>query len=88
VSDHRQTAKEEAEKINGRQEVTIPTPGGAKNSRRADAAAKVNEKVTAVTQMYRPTPAGKIPKREKEAREDIENATGVKPKMVPVRPLN
>jgi hypothetical protein len=38
--------------------------------------------------MYRPTPPGKIPKREKEAREDIENATGVKPKMVPVRPLN
>jgi hypothetical protein len=38
-----------------------------------------------IVQVYRPTPAGNIPKREQQAAEDIENATGVKPTMVPVR---
>ena len=33
------------------------------------------------------TPAGNIPKREKDAAADIFDATGIKPTMVPVRPL-
>jgi RHS repeat-associated protein len=86
--DHQQTAKEEAKKIGGDREVPIPTTGGAKDSRRADAAKKdAAGNITDVTQVYRPTPAGNIPKREVDAARDIENATGVKPTMVPVRPL-
>jgi hypothetical protein len=46
-----------------------------------------NGNVTAVTQVYRPTPAGNVPKREQDAAKDIENATGVKPNLVPVRLL-
>jgi hypothetical protein len=86
--DHQQTAKQEAAKIKGGEtEVTIKTPGGFKESRRADAAAKgASGKVTKVTQVYRPTPAGNIPLREQKAAQDIQKATGVKPKMVPVRP--
>lgn len=86
--DHQQTANEEAEKMGGNREVTIKTPGGNKESRRADAA-KVdeNKKVTEVTQVYRPTKGGNIPKREVDAANDIQNATGVKPNMVPVRPV-
>jgi len=85
--DHQQTADEEAQKMGGTREVTIPTPEGEKGSRRADAAKVENGKVTQVTQVYRPTPAGNIPKREKQAAADIEKATGVKPKMEPVRPV-
>ena len=87
--DHQETAKEEAKKIGGDREVPIPIPaGGMKGLRKADAAAKDETgKITDVTQVYRPTPAGNIPKREKDAASDIEKATGVKPKMVPVRPL-
>jgi hypothetical protein len=29
-----------------------------------------------------------VPKREQQAAQDIQNATGVKPKLVPVRPLS
>jgi hypothetical protein len=39
-----------------------------------------------IVQVYRLTPAGNIPKREVDAAKDIEEATGVKPTMVPVRP--
>jgi len=87
--DHQETANEEATRIGGQREVPILTPGGAKDSRRADAAVTDNTgKVTGeVVQVYRPTPAGNIPKREQEAARDIHNATGVKPTMVPVRPV-
>jgi RHS repeat-associated protein len=86
--DHQQTVKEEAEKIGGQPEVRIPTPGGAKETRVGDAVATdASGKVTAVTQVIRPTPAGNVPLREQKAAQDIENATGVKPKLVPVRPL-
>jgi len=85
--DHQQTVKEEAARIGGKTEVPISTPGGFKDSRRGDAVKKdANGKVTEVVQVYRPTPAGNIPKREKEAAQDIQNATGVTPTMVPVRP--
>jgi hypothetical protein len=40
-----------------------------------------------IVQVYRPTPAGNIPKREKDAARDIQNATGTAPTMVPVRPV-
>jgi hypothetical protein len=40
-----------------------------------------------IVQAIRPTKAGNIPKREKDAAQDIQNATGVKPQLVPVRPL-
>jgi hypothetical protein len=86
--DHQQTVQEEAAKIGGKPEVTIKTPGGTKDARRADAAKKdAAGNITDVTQVYRPTPAGNIPKREVDAARDIENATGVKPTMVPVRPV-
>ena len=87
--DHQQTVKEEGERVNGQTEVPIPTPGGVKEGRRADAAG-TNPQTGApeIVQVYRPTPAGNIPKREKTAAADIEKATGVKPTMVPVRPIN
>jgi RHS repeat-associated protein len=86
--DHQATAAEEADKIGGKTEVRIPTPGGAKETRVGDAVATgADGKPTAVTQVIRPTPAGNIPLREQKAAQDIENATGVKPKLVPVRPL-
>jgi RHS repeat-associated protein len=88
--DHQQTAKEEAAKIGGQQEVRIPTPGGNKDTRVADAA-RVNPdtgKVEAVTQVIRPTPAGNVPQREQQAARDIQNSTGVTPTLVPVRPLD
>jgi hypothetical protein len=87
--DHQATAEEEAARIAGTREVTIPTPRGAKGSRRADAA-RVNPDTGApeeIVQIYRPTPAGNVPKREVDAARDIKDATGVKPTMVPVRPL-
>jgi hypothetical protein len=84
----KETVKEEAEKIGGKPEVPIPTPGGHKEGRVGDAVAKdADGKVTAVTQVIRPTPAGNVPLREQKAAQDIEKATGVKPKLVPVRPL-
>jgi RHS repeat-associated protein len=86
--DHQATAAEEADKIGGETEVRIPTPGGNKETRVGDAVATdADGKPTAVTQVIRPTPAGNIPLREQKAAQDIENATGVKPKLVPVRPL-
>jgi RHS repeat-associated protein len=86
--DHQETVKEEGERVNGQTEVPIPTPGGAKTGRRADAVGTNPETGAAeIVQVYRPTPAGNIPKREKTAAADIQNATGVKPTMVPVRPV-
>ena len=86
--DHQQTVKEEGERVNGQTEVPIPTPGGAKEGRRAEAVGTNPQTGTPeIVQVYRPTPAGNIPKREQTAAADIENATGVKPTMVPVRPL-
>jgi hypothetical protein len=54
--DHQATADEEAAKMgeNTGREVRIPTPGGAKGRRVADAATVENGKVTAVTQVIRP----------------------------------
>ncbi len=85
--DHQQTADEEAAKYpNGQREVTVQTPGGEKDSRRIDAANVENGKVTDATQVIRPNKNGTAPAREVRAANDIEKATGVKPKMVPVRP--
>lgn len=88
-ADHQQTASEEAVKMgpNGRREVTIETPGGEKGSRRADAAKVENGRVTEVTQVIRPNKDGTAPAREVRAAKDIQNATGVKPNLVPVRPV-
>jgi len=85
--DHQQTVGEEAERIGGQKEVAVTTPGGEKTSRRIDAARVENGKVVEAVQVYRPTPTGQIPACEVRAARDIENATGVKPQMVPVRPL-
>jgi RHS repeat-associated protein len=86
--DHKQTVKEEAERVKGRPEAPIPTPGGSKEGRRADAdGTNPQTGGREIVQVYRPTPAGNIPKREQDAAADIQNATGVKPTMVPVRPL-
>ncbi len=89
--DHQQTAQQEAERMrNGKREVPIPTPGGHKKTRWADAAqADATGKYVPggeIVQVYRPTPAGNIPTREREAAQDIQNATGTAPTMVPVRP--
>jgi len=88
--DHQATADEEAAKMGpkGQREVRIPTPGGAKGTRVADAATvEADGTVSAVTQVVRPRRNGQPPKREVQAAQDIENATKVKPKLVPVRPL-
>ena len=90
--DHQQTADEEADSMEGGQrEVRIPTPGGNKDTRVADAA-EVDENGNPrpggkIVQVYRPTPAGNIPQREQDAAQDIQNATGTTPTMVPVRPV-
>src|SRR5260370_33004826 len=79
--DHQETVKQEAERINGKTEVKIATPGGSKDSRRADAAetdANGNYKAGGkVVQVNRPTPAGNVPKRGQQAAQDIQNAAGV-----------
>ena len=86
-ADHQQTVKEEAAKYpKGQTEVTVETPGGEKGSRRIDAANVENGKVTDATQVIRPNKNGTPPARKVRAANDIEKATGVKPKMVPVRP--
>jgi RHS repeat-associated protein len=87
--DHQQTADEEAAKFGekGQREVKVDTPGGEKGSRKIDAAKVENGKVTEATQVIRPNKDGTAPAREVRAAKDIERATGVKPKLVPVRPL-
>jgi RHS repeat-associated protein len=86
--DHQATVEEERARMNGEKEVTIQTPNGIKGSRRADTVGTNPETgATEIVQVYRPTPAGNIPKREVDAARDIENATEVKPTMVPVRPV-
>ena len=86
--DHRATVKAETDRISGKSEVKIPTPTGSKDYRRADAVGTNPETGSPeIVQVYRPTPAGNIPKREVDAASDIEEATGVKPTMVPVRPV-
>ncbi len=86
--DHQATVQQEADRIKGKPEQKIPTPEGKKDSRRADAVG-TNPKTgkPEIVQVYRPTPAGNVPQREKDAAEDIRNATGVAPTMVPVRPV-
>jgi RHS repeat-associated protein len=87
--DHQQTANEEAAKMGpkGQREFSVDTPGGEKGSRVIDAAKVENGKVTEATQVIRPNKNGTAPAREVRAAKDIEQATGVKPKLVPVRPL-
>jgi RHS repeat-associated protein len=87
--DHQQTAEEERKDIgeNGQQEVRVETPGGEKGHRKIDAAKVENGKVTEARQVIRPNKNGTPPAREVRAANDIQKATGVKPKMVPVRPL-
>ena len=87
--DHQATADEEAAKMgpNGQREVRVETPGGSKGSRVIDAAKVENGKVTEATQVVRPNKNGTPPAREVRAAKDIHDATGVKPKLVPVRPL-
>jgi RHS repeat-associated protein len=86
--DHQQTVEEEAKRINGDPEVPIETPLGKKGSRRADAVGTNPETgAPEIVQVIRPTPAGNVPKREKDAAADIHTATGVKPTLVPVRPV-
>lgn len=86
--DHQQTAEEERKDIgpNGQREVRVETPGGEKGSRVIDAAKVENGKVTEARQVIRPNKNGTPPAREVRAANDIQKATGVKPKMVPVRP--
>ena len=65
-----------------------PRRGGTKQSRWADAVGtNPDTGAPEIVQVYRPTPAGNIPKREKQAAADIQGATGVEPTMVPVRAL-
>ncbi len=84
--DHQQTADEEAAKIGGEREVRVQTTGGEKGSRVIDAAKVEDGKVTAATQVIRPNKNGTPPAREVRAANDIQKATGVTPKLVPVRP--
>jgi len=65
----------------------VDTPGGEKGYRKVDAAKVENGKMTDAVQVIRPNKDGSVPAREVRAAKDIENASGVKPKMVPVRPI-
>jgi hypothetical protein len=84
---HQRTAAEEAEKMGGRREVRVETPGREKRYRVIDAAREENGKVVDDAQVIRPNKNGSPPAREVRAARDIEKATGVKPRFVPVRPL-
>ena len=72
--------------MDGQREVRVETPGGEKGSRVIDAARVENGKVTQATQVIRPNKNGTPPAREVRAASDIQKATGVNPKLVPVRP--
>lgn len=48
---------------------------------------RIQKPVPQIVQVYRPTKGGNVPKREVDAANDIQKATGIKPTMVPVRPL-
>ena len=87
--DHQQTVEEERKDIGekGQKEVRVDTPGGEKGHRKIDAAKVENGKVTEARQVIRPNKNGTPPAREVRAANDIQKATGVKPKMVPVRPI-
>jgi RHS repeat-associated protein len=87
--DHQKTAEEERQSIgpDGKREVRVDTPGGEKGHRKIDAAKVENGNVTEARQVIRPNKDGTSPAREVRAANDIQKATGVKPKMVPVRPL-
>ncbi len=87
--DHQQTADDEAAKIgpNGQREVRVETPGGQKGSRVIDAAKVENGKVTEAVQVIRPNKNGTPPAREARAAADIQKASGVQPKLVPVKPI-
>lgn len=87
--DHQATAAEEAVRTGGKREVRIDTKGGFKDSRVADVAVVgvAGKIVGEIVQIYRPTPRGNIPLREKRAASDLERATGIKPTMMPVRPV-
>src|SRR5271165_3812728 len=77
--DHQQTANEEADRVNGDREVRIPTPGGKKDTRVADAVG-TNPQTgqPEIVQVVRPTKTGGVPKRETDAATDIEKATGIR----------
>jgi RHS repeat-associated protein len=82
--DHQETARQEAERINGQREVPIPTPGGQKDGRRADVVGTNPETgQPEIVQVYRPTPAGNVPQREKDAAQDIQGATGIARRWFP-----
>lgn len=86
--DHQATTDEEAAKMGGEREVRVQTPGGEKGSRVIDAArTDANGKVVEATQVIRPNKDGTPPAREVRAASDIQKATGVQPKLVPVRPI-
>jgi len=85
--DHQATADEEAAKMGGDREVRVQTPEGEKGSRVIDAARTENGKVVEATQVIRPNKDGTPPAREVRAASDIQKATGVQPKLVPVRPI-
>jgi len=72
--------------MGGDREVRVQTPGGEKGSRVIDAAKVENGRVTEATQVVRPNKDGTAPAREVRAAADIQKATGVQPKLVPVRP--
>lgn len=76
--DHKNTVEEEADKlIDGETEVRIPTPGGKKDFRVADAFGKDPATgAPTIVQVYRPKPtkAGGVPSREYDAKTDIENS--------------
>ena len=71
--DHQKTANEEADRVNGDREVRIPTPGGKKDTRVADAVG-TNPQTgqPEIVQVVRPTKTGGVPKRETDAATDIE----------------
>jgi len=73
--------------MGGDREVRVQTPEGEKGSRVIDAARTENGKVVEATQVIRPNKDGTPPAREVRAASDIQKATGVQPKLVPVRPI-
>ena len=86
-ANHRQTAEQEAENMNppGETEVVVKTPGGKKASRKLDAS-NINKGGKDMVQVIRPNKNGTAPKRERNAADDVERATGTRPRFVPVRP--
>lgn len=85
---HHRTAQEAAGNMDpqGETEVKVMTQGGKMKFRRLDAS-NIKEGGKDIVHVLRPYKNGTAPKQERDAAQDIQKATGIKPNFVSVKPL-